>query len=105
MHFVDLQQEDKGSTCSDKRMKYLGYCEGRTPVVLEDVQTDSALTVDIAVVDTSTECHLGGVNMDIFRTLDYPKQHSNTKVFDCWGKSGGMGQILEYKLPHVMGLS
>lgn len=36
----------------------LGDGEGGTPVVLQDVQTDHALTVDVAVVDPRTERHL-----------------------------------------------
>lgn len=36
----------------------LGDGEGRTPVVLQDVETDHPLTVDVTVVDPRTERHL-----------------------------------------------
>ena len=36
----------------------LGDGEGRTPVVLQDVQTDHPLTVDVTVVDPGAERHL-----------------------------------------------
>lgn len=36
----------------------LGDCEGRAPLVLQDVKADLAVAVDVAVVDTSPECHL-----------------------------------------------
>ena len=38
--------------------QHLGDGEGRTPVVLQDVQTDHPLAVDVAVVDPRTERHL-----------------------------------------------
>jgi len=38
--------------------KHFGDGEGRGPVVLEDVQTDGALTVDVAVIDACTEQYL-----------------------------------------------
>ena len=37
---------------------YLGYGERGAPVVLENVQTDLALAIDVAVVDTGLEGHL-----------------------------------------------
>lgn len=34
--------------------------EGRTPVVLQDVQADHALAVNVTVIDSGAEGHLGG---------------------------------------------
>ena len=38
----------------------LGHCEGRAPLVLQDVQADAACAVDIAVVDPGPEDNLQG---------------------------------------------
>lgn len=38
--------------------QHLGDGEGGAPVVLQDVQTDHALTVDVAVIDPCTKCYL-----------------------------------------------
>ena len=38
--------------------------QSRAPVVLEDVQADRALTVDVAVVDSRAEYHLGNEEME-----------------------------------------
>lgn len=38
--------------------QHLGDGEGGAPVVLQDVQTDHALTVDVAVIDPRTKCDL-----------------------------------------------
>lgn len=34
--------------------------EGRAPIVLQDVQADHALAVDVTVIDSGAEGHLGG---------------------------------------------
>lgn len=41
------------------RQQDFGDGECRTPVVLEYIQTDGALTVDVAVVDAGLEHHFG----------------------------------------------
>ncbi len=38
-----------------------GNCEGRAPIVLEDVKTDAALIVDIAVVDLGLKVDARGL--------------------------------------------
>jgi len=38
--------------------KYLGDCQGRAPLVLQDVQADAAVRVNVAVVNTRREVHL-----------------------------------------------
>ena len=38
--------------------QHFGDGQGRTPVLLQNVQTDGTSTVDVAVVDPGAECHL-----------------------------------------------
>ena len=52
----------------------LGDGEGRAPVVLQDVQTDDALAVDVAVVDAGAERHLGRLEGVLRGEVDVQKE-------------------------------
>lgn len=39
--------------------QHLANCEGRTPLVLKDIKTDTPIGIDVAVVDACGEVHLG----------------------------------------------
>ena len=41
--------------------QHLAYGEGGTPLVLENVKTDTPIRVDVTVIDTRGEVHLGGL--------------------------------------------
>ena len=43
----------------NKRVSTFLYGEGRRPLVFENVETDSAVAVDVGVVDARREVHLG----------------------------------------------
>lgn len=40
------------------RHNYLRYCQGRAPLLFEDIQTNTAITVDIRMEDLGFERHL-----------------------------------------------
>ena len=41
--------------------QHLAYGEGRAPLVLENIKTNTPIGVDVAVVDACGEVHLGGL--------------------------------------------
>lgn len=40
--------------------QHLAYGEGRTPLILEDVETDASIRVNVAVINAGGEMDLGG---------------------------------------------
>ena len=56
------------------REEDLGDGQGGTPVVLEDVQTNDALRVDVAVVNARAEGHLGRLEGVLGREVDVQEE-------------------------------
>jgi len=50
--------------------QHLGYGEGRAPLILENVQADSTIRVDVTVIDTCGEMHLGWLKRIIRREVN-----------------------------------
>lgn len=44
------------------RQQDFADCQGRAPLVFQDVQADLAIAIDVAVIDTCPEHHLGNAN-------------------------------------------
>lgn len=54
---------------------YLWHGESGAPIVFEDVQTNDPLTVDVAMVNASAECHLGRFKRILRREMNIEKEH------------------------------
>jgi hypothetical protein len=48
----------------------------RTPLVLEDIKTDSSIGIDVAVVDTGSKVYLGGLEGIICWELNFEEEDS-----------------------------
>jgi hypothetical protein len=48
----------------------LAYSKGWTPLILENIKTDTPVGVDVAVVDASGEVHLGGLEWVVGREMN-----------------------------------
>lgn len=46
---------------------YLGYGKSRAPLLLQNVKTDAAITVDIRVIDLGAERNLHHIDGDRYR--------------------------------------
>lgn len=47
-------------------VNYLGYCQSRAPLLLENVKTDATIAVDVRVENLSTEGHLCNTYSNLF---------------------------------------
>ena len=70
------------------RKKNLGGCEGRRPVILENIKTNRTLTVDVAVVDTGTEGHLRGLERIVLRELNLEEEDTSSIGGAFWPHDG-----------------
>jgi len=50
--------------------QHLGYGEGRAPLILENVKANSTIRVDVTVIDTCGEMHLGWFKWIIRREVN-----------------------------------
>jgi len=56
--------------------QHLGNCQSGAPLVLEDVQTDTSIGIDVAVIDTGGEVHFGWLEGVICREVNVKKEYS-----------------------------
>ena len=52
------------------------HSQSRTPLVLQDVQTDGSIGIDVGMVDSSGEGDLGRLEWIVGRELDVQEEHS-----------------------------
>lgn len=60
----------KHKTLPTGRTPTFGDCEGRTPLVPQNIKTDTAIGVDIGVVDAGSEVDLRRLEWVIGREVD-----------------------------------
>ena len=73
-----------GDTSLVLHTTYLGNCEGRTPVVFENVKTYHALRVDVAVVNSGSEGHFRWLEGVLWSEVDV-QEEDPTLVRRPWG--------------------
>lgn len=56
------------------RQQHLAHCQGRGPLVLEDVEADLPVAVDVAVVDAGLERDLGRLERVVRRKVDVEEE-------------------------------
>ena len=56
----------------------LRNCQGRAPLVLEDIKADTAVRVDVTVVDTGGEVDLWRLERVVGREVNVQEEHSTS---------------------------
>lgn len=69
--------------------EHFGNGESRTPVVFQNVQTYHTLTVDVTMVDTCLENHLGWFEWVVWREVNVQKKDSSLVDRALWTQDCG----------------
>jgi len=78
--------------------QHFAYSEGRTPLILQNVETDTAIRVNVAVVDACSEMHLGGLEWVIGGKVNVEEEYTPS----VWRLVGSHNSSLpvEHVIPH-----
>lgn len=81
--------------------QHLGNCQSRAPLILENVQTDSSIGIDVAVIDTGGEVHFGWLEGIVCRKVNVKKENSAR----VWGivRSHDCSLPVEHVISHGTG--
>ena len=78
--------------------QHFAYSEGWTPLILQNIEADSTIRINVAVVDACSKMHLGGLERVISGEVDVEEEYT-----PCVGRLVGShngGLPVEHVISH-----